>query len=85
MRERLLNATIDALVQFGYAGATVSRIADAASVTRGAQVHHYPLKADLVIAAVQHLAAARSAQLVADLNKLNNSGDLAGDQSLGSH
>jgi AcrR family transcriptional regulator len=56
MRERLLDATIDCLVEYGYAGTTVTRIADRAGVTRGAQVHHYRTKDDLVTAAVTHLA-----------------------------
>lgn len=61
MRERLLDATIDCLVEFGYAGTTVTRIAERAGVTRGAQVHHYRTKDDLVTAAVTHLAG-KSAQ-----------------------
>jgi AcrR family transcriptional regulator len=56
MRERLLDATIACLVEFGYAGTTVTRIAERAGVTRGAQVHHYRTKDDLVTAAVTHLA-----------------------------
>lgn len=56
MRERLLDATIGCLVDYGYAGATVTRIAERAGVTRGAQVHHYRTKDDLVTAAVTHLA-----------------------------
>src|SRR3954469_17940717 len=56
MRGRLLDATVDCLVEFGYAGTTVTRIADRAGVTRGAQVHHYRTKDDLVMAAVTHLA-----------------------------
>jgi AcrR family transcriptional regulator len=56
MRERLLDATIGCLVDYGYAGTTVTRIAERAGVTRGAQVHHYRTKDDLVTAAVTHLA-----------------------------
>lgn len=56
MRERLLDATIACLVDYGYAGTTVTRIAERAGVTRGAQVHHYRTKDDLVTAAVTHLA-----------------------------
>jgi AcrR family transcriptional regulator len=66
MRARLLDATIDCLVEFGYAGTTVTRIAERAGVTRGAQVHHYRTKADLVTAAVTHLAG-RSAELGASM------------------
>ena len=66
MRARLLDATIDCLVEFGYTGTTVTRIAVRAGVTRGAQVHHYRTKADLVTAAVTHLAG-RSAELGASM------------------
>jgi AcrR family transcriptional regulator len=61
MRQRLLDATIACLVDYGYAGTTVTRIAERAGVTRGAQVHHYRTKDDLVTAAVTHLAS-RSAE-----------------------
>jgi AcrR family transcriptional regulator len=66
MRTRLLGATIDCLVEYGYAGTTVTRIAERAGVTRGAQVHHYRTKADLVTAAVEHLAG-QSAELGASM------------------
>jgi len=56
MRARLLDATVSCLVDYGYAGTTVTRIAERAGVTRGAQVHHYPTKGDLVTAAVKHVA-----------------------------
>jgi AcrR family transcriptional regulator len=61
MRQRLLDATIGCLVDYGYAGTTVTRIAERAGVTRGAQVHHFRTKDDLVTAAVTHLAG-RSAE-----------------------
>ena len=57
MRGRLLDATVACLVDYGYAGTTVTRIAERAGVTRGAQVHHYRTKDDLVTAAVTHLAS----------------------------
>jgi AcrR family transcriptional regulator len=58
-RERLLEATIEALLRYGYAGTTTPRIAELAGLTRGAQVHHFGSKNDLMLAAVQHLAAKR--------------------------
>lgn len=60
MRKRLLDATVECLVRFGYSGTTTTRVTDLAGVTRGAQVHHFPTRADLVAAAVRHLAARRS-------------------------
>jgi AcrR family transcriptional regulator len=54
---RLLEATIECLVDLGYARTTTTEIADRAGVSRGAQLHHYPTKAALVAAAVEHLSA----------------------------
>src|ERR1044072_1244158 len=60
MRKRLLEATVDCLVEHGYAGTTTTRVTELAGVPRGAQVHHFPTRADLVAAAVRHLAARRA-------------------------
>jgi AcrR family transcriptional regulator len=79
MRVRLLDATIDCLVAYGYAGTTVSRVADQAGVTRGAQGHHYPTKADLVAAAIAHLADKLTQQVLADLQNSAPSADPVGD------
>jgi AcrR family transcriptional regulator len=54
-RTRLLDATIDSLIERGWAGTTTTEVADRAGVSRGAELHHFPTKADLVAAAVEHL------------------------------
>lgn len=54
-QQALLAATIDCLVEYGYAGTTTRLVADRAQVSRGAQTHHYPTKRDLVVAAIEHL------------------------------
>lgn len=59
MRSRLLSATVECLVAYGYAGTTTHRIAAIAGVTRGAQVHHFRSKELLVATAVEHLAEQR--------------------------
>lgn len=51
----LLRATVDCLVEYGYAGTTTRLVADRAGVSRGAQTHHYPTKRHLVIAAIEQL------------------------------
>jgi AcrR family transcriptional regulator len=79
MRERLLDATIDCLVEYGYAGTTTTRVAERAGVTRGAQVHHFPTKADLVTAAVRHLASRRAELAFARMDRLPASTDPIGD------
>lgn len=58
-RGALLDATIECLVEYGYAGTTAALVASRAGVTRGAQVHHFGSKADLVTAATKHLATKR--------------------------
>lgn len=51
------------LVEVGYAKTTTTRIAELAGVSRGAQMHHFRSKADLVAAAVEHLAERRAQEL----------------------
>ena len=58
-REKLLDATIDALVELGWAGTSTTEVVRRAGVSRGAQVHHYPTKQELVLAAVEHLLLRR--------------------------
>ncbi|HVK25023.1 MAG TPA: TetR family transcriptional regulator [Actinokineospora sp.] len=78
MRQRLLDATIECLVTYGYAGTTTTKVADLAGVTRGAQVHHFPTKADLVTAAVRHLAMKRADFAFTQLDRLRAADDLIG-------
>lgn len=54
-RKRLLDATIACLNEHGYAGTSTTLIAERAGVSRGAQLHHFPSKADLVLAAIEHV------------------------------
>lgn len=58
-RERLLDATIECLVDLGWSGTSTTEVVRRAGVSRGAQVHHYPTKEDLVLAAVEHLVDRR--------------------------
>jgi AcrR family transcriptional regulator len=59
----LLDATIDSLIELGYAATSTTEIAARAGVSRGAQVHHFPTKNDLVRSAVAHLAVRQAAEL----------------------
>jgi AcrR family transcriptional regulator len=54
-RGRLLDATLECLGDMGYAHTTTPEIARRAGLSRGAQLHHFPTKAELVTAAVEHL------------------------------
>jgi AcrR family transcriptional regulator len=63
MRGRLLEATIDCLVERGWSGTSTTLVSRRAGVSRGAQLHHFPTKTALVVAAVEHMGARRSEQL----------------------
>jgi AcrR family transcriptional regulator len=54
-RARLLDATLECLCDLGYARTTTPEIARRAGLSRGAQLHHFPTKAELVTSAVEHL------------------------------
>jgi AcrR family transcriptional regulator len=54
-RAALVRATVDSLVELGYAHTTTQEVQRRAGVSRGALTHHFTSKADLVLAAVDHL------------------------------
>lgn len=63
MRQRLMEATIESLVEVGWAGTTTTVVSQRAGVSRGAQLHHFPTKQDLVVAAVEFLGERRREEL----------------------
>ena len=81
-RQQLLNATIDCLVERGYDGTSTPEICRRAGVSRGAQLHHYPTKISLLVAAVEQLCNQRHEdfrQLIADSTSKVHRLDLAFD------
>ena len=70
MRARLLEATVELLVEKGYAGTSTTLVSERAGVSRGAQLHHFPTKQDLVVAAVLHVTEVRGAELAAAAENL---------------
>lgn len=70
MRARLLEATVECLVERGFSGTSTTLVSDRAGVSRGAQLHHFPTKNDLVVAAVAHLTEIRGAELAAAAARL---------------
>lgn len=66
----ILDATIECLIEEGYASTTTTKVVERAGVSRGAQVHHFPTKASLVAAAVAHLADLRAEEIAAELDGL---------------
>ena len=58
----VLAATVDCLIEQGYAATTATEVARRARVSLGALVHHFPSKADLLTAAVAHVLELRQAE-----------------------
>jgi len=54
-RRKLVDATLDALMDLGYQNTSTLEIVRRAGVSRGALVHHFPSKADLVAAAAEQM------------------------------
>lgn len=69
-RKDLLEATIDCLFRFGYGATTTHLVAEMAGLSRGAMVHHFPTKADLMEAAVRYAWQKELATLEANLAKV---------------
>jgi AcrR family transcriptional regulator len=69
-RARLLDATVESLIEVGYARTTTTAVCARAGLSRGAQLHHFPTKSELVIAAVAHLAARRARDLREEAKRL---------------
>jgi AcrR family transcriptional regulator len=70
MRARLLEATVECLVEHGFGHTSTTLVSERAGVSRGAQLHHFPTKNDLVVAAVEHLTDVRGADLAAAAERL---------------
>ncbi len=58
-RARILAATVDCLVEVGHAGTTTLEVQRRAEVSRGALLHHFPSRAELLVAAVYQLFEAQ--------------------------
>ena len=62
-RQRLIEAAVECLGEFGWNRTTVSVIAGRAGVSRGAAQHHFPTREDLVVAAVEHMGTQQVEEL----------------------
>lgn len=57
MRGRILEAAVTCLYKQGYGATTTVSVATTAKVSRGAMLHHFPSKADLMLATLAHVLA----------------------------
>ena len=69
-RQRLLDAAVECLVEYGWTGTTVTVVAERAGVSRGAAQHHFPTREALTTAAVAHVTEARATDIQRELDAL---------------
>lgn len=62
-RRALLDAAVESLIEVGFARTTTLEVQRRADVSRGALLHHFPSKAELLVAAIAHLAEMRAIEL----------------------
>jgi AcrR family transcriptional regulator len=67
----ILDATIEQLAEHGYGRTTTVEVAERAGVSRGALVHHFPTRSDLVLAALEYLCERRLTELEAGIARLS--------------
>lgn len=73
-RRALLDATVEALSELGFSGTTTLEVQKRAGVSRGALLHHFPSKAELLVAAISHLIEMRGAEIAAAARQLPTDG-----------
>jgi len=69
-RIAVLEAAVDCLEHHGYAGATTQLIADTAAISRGAMLHHYATKQELIAAVIDYTFYKRMESFLARIKGL---------------
>lgn len=60
-RARILDEAVRVIAENGYAATTNAAVAEAAGITRGAMLYHFPTRESLLEAAIDHIQAQRAA------------------------
>ena len=74
-QQRVLEATIATLVERGYAATTTLEVQKRARVSRGALLHHYGSRNELICAAIRYLYETRFEETEAQAAQLFHQGD----------
>lgn len=75
-RSRILDAAIECLIELGYARTTTVEVAERAGVSRGAMLHHYPSKSELLYAAMDELHNKRMNDLRQSVARFDEADDV---------
>ncbi|HTL86721.1 MAG TPA: helix-turn-helix domain-containing protein [Acidimicrobiia bacterium] len=72
-RTRLLDAVIESLAEVGFAATSTTEVARRSGLTRGAQLHHFGTKDQMLLAAVEHLnTRGNPEQILAALDQMSD-------------
>ncbi|HEX3647311.1 MAG TPA: TetR/AcrR family transcriptional regulator [Pseudonocardiaceae bacterium] len=74
-RRKLMEATVECLVERGWTGTTTVLVAERAGVSRGAQLHHFRTRGELVAAAVEYVGARSVATMLEQAAALPDTGN----------
>ena len=69
-RDKIVIATLECIVEFGYESTTLDKITKAARISQGSMQYHFPAKLDAIKAAVKHLFATRLTDHQRDLDQV---------------
>lgn len=75
-RARILDEAVRVIARKGYAATTNAAVAEAAGITRGAMLYHFPTREDLLEAAIGHIQAQRAALFRQATDSLPAGGDV---------
>lgn len=75
-RARILDEAVRVIATMGYAATTNAAVAEAAGITRGAMLYHFPTRESLLEAAIDHIQAERSALFKSATESLPTGGDV---------
>ncbi|HEV7383910.1 MAG TPA: TetR/AcrR family transcriptional regulator, partial [Phenylobacterium sp.] len=66
-REKIMEAAVRCLAEFGYAATSTPLVARLAKVSRGSLLHQFPTKVDLIIGVAEYASVARGAKVLEEL------------------
>ncbi len=69
-RDRIVIATLECIVEYGYENTTMAKIAQTANVSQGSMQYHFPAKLDAIKAAIHYLHAKRLTDHQRDLENI---------------
>lgn len=70
-RNAMLEAALHCLAEFGYGGCSLQMVATRAGISRGAMLHHYATKLDLMAAVIEYAFFRRMAQYLDRIRALS--------------